>query len=220
VTHAVRALRVDYPVALDNDYAVWRAFDNHYWPAVYVAGSDGRIEYRHFGEGAYGETERMLQRMLGVDRDVVSVDADGVQEAADWDDVESPETYVGSAQSERFACPGTSLGLNQWTLTGDWGVERRATVLKRASGGVAYRFHARDVNLVLRSRDGEVPFRVLVDGEPPAADHGEDADEDGRGTVAEPRLYQLVRTRGSIVDRTFEIVFDAPGVEAYVFTFG
>ena len=220
VSRAVRDLRIGYPVALDADYAVWRAFDNHYWPAVYVAGADGRIEYHHFGEGAYGETERVLQRLLGIDGELVSVAADGIEAAADWDDVGSPETYLGSAQGERFVTSGSPLGLNEWSLAGDWDVEQRATVLNGASGGIAYRFHARDVNLVLRSRDGAVPFRVLVDGEAPAADRGEDADEHGHGTVVEPRLYQLVRTQGPIVDRTFEIVFDAPGVEAYVFTFG
>jgi len=220
VTRAVRELRVDYPVALDDDYVVWRAFDNHYWPAVYVAGPDGRIEYHHFGEGAYGETEHVLQRLLGAEGDVVSVDASGVEVAADWEDVESPETYLGSAQRERFASPGQPLGLNEWTLAGDWDVERRATVLKDAPGSISYRFHARDVNLVLRSRNGPLPFRVLVDGEPPGVGRGADVDADGRGTVVEPRLYQLVRDPAPVRDRTFEIVFDASGAEAYVFTFG
>jgi thiol-disulfide isomerase/thioredoxin len=218
VTRAVRDMRIGYPVALDSDYGVWQAFDNHYWPAVYIADRDGRIQYHHFGEGAYAETERVIQRLLGVDGDTVSVAEQGVEVQADWEHLESPETYLGSSQAQRFARP--PLGLNEWSLDGDWDVESRAAVLGSAPGSITYRFHARDVNLVLRSSDGEVPFRVTVDGAAPGAAHGADVDEQGRGTVSEPRLYQLVREPGQVVDRTFEIAFDAPGVEGYVFTFG
>lgn len=241
VRRAASALRVEYPIALDGDYGVWRAFANHYWPAVYIADADGRIRHHHFGEGGYAECEMVSQRLLreagreGIPDDVVAVRAEGFEAQADWADLESPESYLGYEQGRSFASPERpaldepraystpdALRLNQWALVGDWTIERRACVVNGAGGRLAFRFHARDVNLVLspRQRGAPVPFRVLVDGEPPADAHGLDANEHGNGEVAEQRLYQLIRQPGPIADRTFEIAFLEPGVEAYVFTFG
>jgi thiol-disulfide isomerase/thioredoxin len=241
VRRATKDMRVEYPVALDSDYAVWRAFANNYWPAVYIADAEGRIRHHHFGEGGYEECERIVQRLLGeaghegVGDELVAVTPDGFEAQADWPNLQSPETYLGYEQAQNFASPGVaeldeprtyvapvSLKLNQWALSGDWAVERGASVLNRADGRIAFRFHARDVHLVMgpRPRGASVPFRVLIDGEPPGEAHGLDVDEQGQGTVAQQRLYQLVRERRSITDRTFEITFLAPGVEAYAFTFG
>jgi thiol-disulfide isomerase/thioredoxin len=228
VRRAVKDMRVEYPVALDSDYAVWRAFSNHYWPAVYIADAEGRIRHHHFGEGAYEECERIVQRLLreagrdGIGDDLVSVDDEGFEAQADWANLESPETYLGYEQAQNQASHGTPLRLNEWALAGDWTVESRAAVLNGAEGRIAFRFHARDVNLVLapRAPGTSVRFRVRVDGDPPGDAHGLDVDEQGHGTVAEPRLYQLIREPGSIVDRTFEITFLAAGIGAYVFTFG
>jgi len=240
VREAVKAMRVDYPVALDNDYAVWSAFANRYWPAVYLADAEGRIRYHHFGEGEYDEGEWMIQHMLrerggeGIDDELVSDAPDGFEAQPDWTNLRSPETYLGYAHGQNLDSPGgvaydeprryvapESLQLNTWALAGNWAIEERASVLHEAGGRIAFRFHARDVHLVLRSRAGTaVPFRVLVDGEAPGPANGLDVDEEGRGTLLQPRLYQLVREPGSITDRTFEIAFLDAGVEAYVFTFG
>jgi hypothetical protein len=232
--------RVEYPIALDSDYGVWSAFANRYWPAVYLADAEGRIRYHHFGEGEYDEGEWMIQLLLreatgeGIDDELVSVVPEGFEAQADWTNLRSPETYLGYAQGQNLDSPGgvaydeprsyvapESLQLNTWALGGNWTIEERASVLNEAGGRIAFRFHARDVHLVLRSRAGTaVQFRVLVDGEAPGAAHGVDVDEEGRGTLVQPRLYQLVREPGSITDRTFEIAFLDAGVEAYVFTFG
>jgi thiol-disulfide isomerase/thioredoxin len=241
VIQAANDLRVEYPIALDSDYGVWRAFANHYWPAVYIADAEGRIRHHQFGEGGYAECERVIQRLLreagseGIGDDLVSVTADGLEAQADWTNLGSPETYLGYEQAQNFASPGgaafdeprtyvapDSLTLNHWALSGDWTIERRASVLNRADGRIAFRFHARDVHLVLRQRERgtSVPLRVLVDGAPPGDAHGLDVDAQGHGTLLEPRLYQLIRRRGSVTERTFEMTFLAPGVEAYVFTFG
>jgi thiol-disulfide isomerase/thioredoxin len=241
VRQAAKDMAIDYPIALDSDYAVWRAFANRYWPAVYIADPEGRIRHHQFGEGGYEECERIIQQLLGeaghegVGDDLVFVAPDGFEAQADWANLESPETYLGYEQAQNFASPGGGeldepssyvapdrLRLNHWALSGEWTIERGASVLHRADGRIVFRFHARDVHLVLgpRERGTSVPFRVLVDGEPPGAAHGLDVDEQGRGTMSQQRLYQLVRVPGSIVDRTFEIAFLAPGVEAYVFTFG
>ena len=241
VSWAAKDLRVEYPIAIDSNYAVWRAFDNNYWPAVYIADAEGRIRHHQFGEGGYEECEMVIQMFLreagrdGIGDDLVTVADDGFEAQADWASLQSPETYLGYEQAQNFASPGDaeldrsqayvapdSLRLNQWALSGDWTVERGAAVLNRADGGIAFRFHARDVNLVMGppSRDTSVPFRVLVDGEPPGAAHGLDIDEQGHGTADQQRLYQLIRERRSIADRTFEITFLEPGVEAYAFTFG
>jgi thiol-disulfide isomerase/thioredoxin len=240
VRDAAKDMAVEYPVALDSDYAIWRAFSNRYWPAVYIADAQGQIRHHHFGEGDYEECERIIQQLLGeaggrpVGDDLVSVAGKGFEAQADWANLESPETYLGYEQAQNFASPGGAaldeprtyampdpLKLNQWALSGDWTIERGASVLNRADGRIAFRFHARDVHLVMgpRSRSESVPFRVLVDGEPPGGAHGLDVDEQGRGTLVQQRLYQLIREPRSITDRTFEITFLAP-CEAYAFTFG
>jgi thiol-disulfide isomerase/thioredoxin len=211
---------IDYPVAVDNDYAVWAAFDNHYWPALYVADRDGVIRDHHFGEGRYEESERTIQRLLGVERELVSVVGDGVEAEADWDNLRSPETYLGHARGERMAS-GERLGLNEWGLAGDWITRAENVVLESAGGSIAYRFHARDAHLVLSRGPGEpIPFRVLLDGEAPGPSHGDDTDGQGDGVLDDGRLYQLVRQQGEIRERTVEITFLEGGAEAYVFTFG
>jgi thiol-disulfide isomerase/thioredoxin len=230
VRWAAKEMNVEYPIALDPDYAVWRAFSNQYWPAVYIADAEGRIRHHQFGEGGYAECERVIQELLreagrdGIGDDLVSVADDGFEAQADWANLESPETYLGSAQAQNFASgvAPERLILNQWTLVGDWKVGRGASVLHSADGRIVFRFHARDVNLVMgpRERGTSVPFRVLVDGVTPGDAHGLDVDEQGQGTLTQQRLYQLIRERGSITDRTFEIIFLAPDVEAYCFTFG
>ena len=235
VREAVKEMAVEYPVALDSDYGIWRAFDNHYWPAAYVADAEGRIRHHRFGEGGYDELERIIQRLLGVDGDLVSVSPHGFEAQADWANLGSPETYLGYEQAQNFASPaGASPGeghsyvapdrlkLNHWALAGDWTLEKRASVLNQADGRISLRFHARDVHLVMGppERGTSVPFRVLLDGDTPGSAHGVDIDEDGHGAVAQQRLHQLIRQEGPIDDRTFEITFLAPGVEAYAFTFG
>jgi thiol-disulfide isomerase/thioredoxin len=241
VREAATAMAVEYPVALDSDYAIWRAFDNQYWPAAYVADAEGQIRHHRFGEGGYEELETVIQRLLGeagrggVGDELVAGAADGFEAQADWGNLGSPETYLGYEQVENLASPGgvapdeardyatpDRLTLNHWSLAGDWTVEGRAAVLNEEGGRISFRFHARDLHLVMgpRERGTSVPFRVLVDGDPPGTAHGLDVDEDGRGTVSQQRLYQLIRQQGPIGDRTFEITFLDPGVEAYVFTFG
>jgi thiol-disulfide isomerase/thioredoxin len=241
VREAAEDMTVEYPIALDSDYAVWRAFSNQYWPAVYIADAQGRIRHHHFGEGAYMECERVIQQLLreagrdGIGDDLVSVIPDGFEAQADWTHLESPETYLGYEQAQNFASLGRAeldeprtyvvpdpLRLNHWALSGEWTIERRASVLNEPEGRIAFRFHARDVHLVMGppARGTTVPFRVLVDGEPPGSDHGLDVDEQGHGRLSQQRLHQLIRQGGSITDRTFEIAFLAPGAEAYAFTFG
>jgi len=223
VQHAVRELDVGFPVVIDNEFAIWRSFDNHYWPAVYLVDGDGRVRFRHFGEGAYEEIERAIQQLLGIDEETVRVDADGVTEAADWDTLQSPETYVGSARGERRRDrPADGLALNQWALTGEWSVDEEAATLEAATGSIAYRFRARDLNMVLTppASGAAIRFSVLLDGGPPGDAHGLDVDESGEGTVSEPRMYQLVRQQGTVTQRDFEITFLDAGVRAYVFTFG
>jgi thiol-disulfide isomerase/thioredoxin len=239
VRGAASALRVDYPIALDSDYRIWQAFGNRYWPAVYIADADGRIRQHHFGEGEYDDCEWAIQMLLreagaeGIGDDLVSLEPDGLEAQADWTNLRSPETYVGYEQGRNFASPEgaaldephtysapDSLRLNQWALAGDWTIEGAASVSVGTEGRIAFRFHARDAHLVLRAPGARVPFRVLLDGEPPRDAHGLDVDEQGYGTVIQPRLYQLVRQRDAIAERTLEIEFGAPGVEAYVFTFG
>jgi thiol-disulfide isomerase/thioredoxin len=241
VRWAAEYLRVGYPIALDPDYGVWRAFANNYWPAVYIADAEGRIRHNHFGEGGYVECEMAIQMLLreagrdGVPDDLVSVADEGFEAQADWQSLGSPETYLGYQQGQNFVSVDRAefdephefgipdrLERNQWALSGNWTLGPGASVVNEADGRLAFRFHARDVNLVQgpRERGDPIPFRVLVDGEPPGSAHGLDVDEEGQGTVARQRLYQLVREPGAIVDRTFEIRFLAPGAEAYCFTFG
>jgi len=234
VRTATKEREIDYPVAVDNDYEIWTAFDNHYWPALYFADADGVIRDHHFGEGRYEESERVIQRLLGVERDLVTVVGVGVEADADWEHLRSPEAYLGYGRSEQFASPGGAafdehatyelpdrLRSNHWALAGEWTIERERVVVDQAGGSIAFRFHARDAHLVLSSgARAPLPFRVSLDGEAPGPSHGVDVDEDGNGVLVEGRLYQLVREHDTVRERTLEITFLEPGVEAYVFTFG
>jgi thiol-disulfide isomerase/thioredoxin len=222
VRQATKERGIDYPVALDNDYEIWRAFDNHYWPALYFLDRDGIIRDEHFGEGRYEESERVIRRLLGVERKLVAVEGVGVEAEADWDQLRTPETYLGYERSENRAdARPEDLPLNHWALAGEWTIGREKVVLDQAGGSIAYRFHARDAHLVLSPGAREpIPFRVLLDGEAPGPSHGVDVDEDGNGSVRDGRLYQLVREHDAVRERTLEITFLAPGAEAYAFTFG
>jgi thiol-disulfide isomerase/thioredoxin len=234
VRKATKERGIDYPVAVDNDYAVWNEFDNHYWPALYFVDTDGRIRDHHFGEGRYEQSEREIQRLLGIERELLSVGGVGVEAEADWDNLRTPETYLGYGRGERFASPERGergerhvyrlperLGLNQWALSGEWRIGSENVVLGEAGGTIAFRYHARDAHLVLSPGDGgPIPFRVLLDGDSPGPSHGVDVDEEGNGMLEDGRLYQLLREDGSVRERTLEIRFLDPGAEAYAFTFG
>jgi thiol-disulfide isomerase/thioredoxin len=224
VRQATKERGIDYPVAADNDYEVWSAFDNHYWPALYFIDADGIVRDQRFGEGRYEESERMIQRLLGIDRELVSVDGLGVEAEADWDHLRTPETYLGYDRTGQPAPPDEPperLRLNRWTVAGKWTVERENVAIEQAGGSIAFRFHARDAHLVLSSRAHEpIPFRVLLDGAAPGPSHGVDVDDDGNGLLRDGRLYQLVREHDAIRERTLEITFLEPGAEAYAFTFG
>jgi thiol-disulfide isomerase/thioredoxin len=241
VRRAVQDRRVGYPVAIDNDYAVWGAFDNYYWPALYLADARGQVRYHHFGEGEYQQSEMIIQQLLaeagsdGADREPVSPDARGAEAAADWASLRSPENYTGYERTENFSSPGgarpdtpqvyavpATLRLNQWALSGNWTMGDKAAALDTAGGQIACRFHARDLHLVMGAAapGSPVRFEVRLDGQPPGTAHGTDVDAQGRGTVAEPRLYQLIRQPGPVTERTFEITFLDPAAQAYAFTFG
>jgi thiol-disulfide isomerase/thioredoxin len=224
VRQATKQREIDYPVAADNDYEIWSVFDNHYWPALYFVDADGVIRDQHFGEGRYEQSERVIQRLLGVERELVSVEGDGVEAEADWDHLRTPETYLGYERRERFVELDEfpeRLRSNHWALAGEWTVGSENVVLDQAGGSIAYRFHARDAHLVLSPGEKEpIPFRVLLDGEAPGRSHGVDVDQDGNGLLRDGRLYQLVREDDAVRERTLEITFLEPGVEAYVFTFG
>jgi cytochrome c biogenesis protein CcdA/thiol-disulfide isomerase/thioredoxin len=241
VKQAVAKLRIDYPVAVDNDYAIWRAFNNEYWPADYFIDAKGQIRHHFFGEGDYAESEKVIQQLLAeagkgnLPVDMVSVSATGAEAASDAADVKSPETYIGFARSENFASPGGAVGdtphvystgdlkpLNNWGLSGDWTIGGQSATLNKTDGAIAFRFHARDLHLVLGpSADGKpVRFRVTIDGAAPGESHGADINADGEGMVTDHRLYQLVRQSGPIMDHTFSIQFLDPDVQAYAFTFG
>jgi cytochrome c biogenesis protein CcdA/thiol-disulfide isomerase/thioredoxin len=227
VTQAMKDLGITYPVAIDNNYKIWRAFNNQYWPAHYFADAKGQIRYHHFGEGDYAESERVIQQLLreagakNVAGGLIEADAKGVQQAPDMNEVQSPETYLGSQRAENFVKSGP-LALNQWTLQGQWNVGGQQATLDQAGGRIIYRFHARDLHLVLGpGADGKpVRFKVTIDGQAPGGAHGTDVAPDGSGTVTEQRLYQLVRQPGAVQDRTFTIEFLDPNVSAYAFTFG
>jgi thiol-disulfide isomerase/thioredoxin len=220
VRRAISERAIDYPIAVDNDYEVWNAFANRYWPALYFIDADGVFRDDHFGEGRYEQSERVIQGLLGVEREFVAVEGLGVEAEADWDHLRTPETYLGNSRSERFRSPDR-LPLNHWAVAGEWTIGRENVVLDQAGGSIAYRFHARDAHLVLsRGAREPIPFRVLLDGEAPGPSHGVDVAEDGKGLLAEGRLYQLVRQHDSVRERTLEITFLEPGAEAYVFTFG
>jgi thiol-disulfide isomerase/thioredoxin len=231
---AVAQRAIDYPVALDSDFAIWSAFGNRYWPALYFVDRDGIIRDRHFGEGRYEESERVIQELLGVEREPASVEAVGVEAQADWDHLRTPETYLGYARSESFASPGGAafdepgayelperLSLNHWALSGQWTIESEKVALEQAGGSIAWRFHARDTHLVLSAgARGPIAFRVLLDGGAPGAAHGVDVDDDGNGLLSDGRMYQLVREHDTVRERTLQITFSEPGAEAYVLTFG
>ena len=231
---------VDWPVAVDNDYGVWQAFDNHYWPALYIADAGGHIRYHHFGEGEYAMSEMVIQQLLAeagaahVDGELVNVDPQGLELAADWRTLQSPETYVGYGQasgfvqaaSARFDSPAdytpVALRRNEWALSGNWTVARHAGIANRAGARIAFRFEARDVNLVMGPPNpgAAIPFRVLLDGSPAGEAAGVDAQPEGRGVLNEQRTYQLIRQGGAVAERTIEVEFEDAGAEAYCFTFG
>jgi thiol-disulfide isomerase/thioredoxin len=240
VKDAIADLEIDYPVAVDNDYAIWRAFNNRYWPAHYFIDAQGRIRHHHFGEGSYDVSERVIQELLAeagkaeVAGDLVSVNATGAEAQAAMESVKSPETYIGYDRAENFISPGGLVEnaahvyapepprLNEWALSGDWTVDKEHARLNAMDGSIVYRFHARDLHLVLApATDGKpVRFKVTLDGAPPGDDHGMDVDASGEGIVTGERLYQLVRQKGDVGERTFEIKFLDAGVQAYAFTFG
>ena len=239
VRKAVADLKIDYPVAVDNDYALWRAFGNQYWPAHYFIDAQGRIRHHHFGEGEYEESEQVIRELLAEAGHPavaahVAVSAQGVLAAPDMADIGSPETYAGYERIERFGSRGgvvpdtahryalSTLALNQWGLTGNWTIAPEEARLNEPGGSVVYRFHARDLHLVLGPGAGghSVRFRVTLDGAEPAGSHGSDTDAAGNGVVSGQRLYQLLRQEGPVQDRTFEIRFLDPDVRVYAFTFG
>ena len=234
VRQATRERGIDYPVALDNGSEIWGAFDNHYWPALYFVDAEGIVRDQHFGEGRYEQSERVIQELLGVERELVSVEALGVEAEADWENLRTPETYLGYGRGERFASPdgaapneARAYGLperlrsNHWALAGEWTIGREKVTLEKAGGSIAYRFDARDAHLVLSPGAREpIPFRVLLDGKAPGPTHGVDVDEHGDGLLRDGRLYQLVRQHDGIRERTLEITFLEPGAKAYAFTFG
>jgi thiol-disulfide isomerase/thioredoxin len=241
VRQAAKEMGIDYPIALDNDHAIWRDFNNEYWPALYFVDAQGRIRHHQFGEGEYEQSELIIQQLLteagigNVSHELVSVSPQGAEVGADWNDLRSAENYVGYERTENFASSGgarpdkshdyalpAQLKLNHWAVSGDWTMGREAIVLNKANGHIVYSFHGRDLHLVMgpAAPGMSVRFRVLIDGQPPGAAHGVDVDEQGSGTVTEPRMYQLIRQPGPIIDRQFEIEFLDSGVQAFSFTFG
>ena len=240
VGRALKEMDVRYPVVVDNDYAVWQAFDNHYWPALYFVDAQGRIRHHHFGEGDYEQSEMVLQMLLreagaDVEQGLVRIEPHGVEAAADWASLGSPESYVGYGRAVGFASPEgvvpderhvysapTVLRRNQWALSGDWRIGSVPALLNEPGGSISYQFHARDLHLVMGppAAGRPVRFTVRLDGEPPGPAHGIDIDERGNGTADYQRMYQLIRQPAPIGDRRFEIEFLDAGVEAFVFTFG
>jgi thiol-disulfide isomerase/thioredoxin len=241
IRRAAKNMRVGYPIAIDNDHALWRAFNNESWPALYFVDAHGRIRHHHFGEGEYERSETIIQSLLteagvgGIAHDLVSVEGRGPEAAADWGNLKSPERYLGHDRTQNFASPGGAvpdrrhvyaaparLSLDHWALSGAWTMEKQAAVLNKAKGRIACQFHARDLHLVMGpvTRGHSVRFRIRIDRQPPGAAHGIDADDQGHGRVTEPRLYQLIRQQKPIEDRQIEIEFLDAGVEAFAFTFG
>jgi thiol-disulfide isomerase/thioredoxin len=242
VRRSAKERGVSYPIAIDNDRAIWSGFGNHYWPALFFVDRSGRVRDHHFGEGSYEESETRIRELLAtrnsgsdLQRQPASIEAHGPEVGADWSNLKSPETYVGYHKATNFASPGGTavntrhiyaapprLSLNHWALSGDWTMKAEAAALNASGGRIAFRFHARDLHLIMGpvARQGAIPFRVLIDGQPPSPGHGTDVDEKGNGTVTEQRLYQLIRQSGSIAERQFEIEFLDAGVEAFAFTFG
>ncbi|SNT65151.1 Thiol-disulfide isomerase or thioredoxin [Asanoa hainanensis] len=235
VRQATAAREITYPVVLDNDYAVWTAYDNHFWPALYFVDREGVVRDAHFGEGRYVESERLVQRLLGVEREPVAgaVVGRGVEAEADWDTLRTPESYLGYARGGGFASDGAArderrvyrfpgfVPFNQWALDGEWLLGREKVELTGAEGGIVFHFQARDAHLVLSNATGRpIPFQVFLDGAAPGDAHGVDVDADGAGVLREGRLYQLVRQPDTVTERILEIRFDAPGAAAYAFTCG
>jgi thiol-disulfide isomerase/thioredoxin len=241
VRSAVKTMRVEHPVAVDNEHVIWRAFKNRYWPALYFIDSQGRVRHHHFGEGSYEQSEMIIQELLaeagnsGIDRELASIDPQGVEAAADWGSLKSPENYVGYERTQSFASAGgvvldkprmyelpARLRLNEWALSGDWTVKAQAAVLNKPNGRIAYRFHARDLHLVMGPAEPgtSARFRVRIDGQAPGATHGIDVNEQGDGIVTGQRLYQLIRQPKPVTERQFEIEFLGSGVEVFAFTFG
>ena len=240
IRRAVQDMNINYPVAIDSDYAIWSAFGNHYWPALYFADAQGHIRHHHFGEGEYQQSEMVIQHLLAagsveIGSELVSVDPRGIEAPADWANLRSPETYTGYERTEGFASPGgarpdqrhdytvpADLRLNDWALAGGWTMAGEAVTLNAAGGQIAYRFHARDLHMVMgpTASGSPVGFRVLINGQPPGPAHGADVDAEGNGTAAYQRLHQLIRQPGPVTDSTFEITFSDPGVQAFAFTFG
>jgi thiol-disulfide isomerase/thioredoxin len=241
VRQAIQDMKITYPVATDNNYAVWLAFGNHYWPALYVADGEGRIRHHHFGEGEYAQSEMVIQQLLadagatGVGMGTVTVDPRGLEVPADWASLRSPENYTGYERTEGFASPGgpvpgkphtytipAHLQLNQWALAGEWIMEEEAATLNAADGQIGCRFQARDLNLVMAPATSGTPvrFQVSLDDQPPGPAHGTDTDADGNGSLTQQRVHQLIRQPGPISEHTFKITFPDPGAQAYCFTFG
>ena len=234
VRHATRERAIDYPVAVDSDYSIWSAFANHYWPALYFVDRDGLIRDHHFGEGRYEQSERVIQSLLGIERELVPVHGVGVEAEADWDNLRTPETYLGYSRGENFASADRAtpdeardyeiperLRLNEWGLAGVWTIGRERVALGQPGGSIAYRFHARDAHLVLLAGTNDpIEFRVRLDGDAPGSSHGLDVDSEGRGVIRDGRLYQLVRQDGAVRERLLEVTFLQTGAEAYVFTCG
>ncbi len=234
VRRATKERDIDYPVAVDNDYAIWSSFDNNYWPALYFVDREGIIRDMHFGEGRYEQSEREIQRLLDIDRELAPVEGIGLEAEADWDHLRTPETYVGYARGERLASPSSAvfdepstyelpeqLAGNRWALAGEWTIRAEKVALDQAGGSIAFRFNSRDAHAVLCAGTREsIPFRVTIDGDAPGRSHGLDVDEDGKGLLQDGRLYQLVREQDGIRERTLEITFLEAGAEAYSFTFG
>jgi cytochrome c biogenesis protein CcdA/thiol-disulfide isomerase/thioredoxin len=240
VKTAIAMLKIGYPVAIDNEYKIWRSFENEYWPAHYFIDGNGKVRHHHFGEGDYDESEQIIQRMLkdagnkDVPTGIVAVNASGAEAASDASEVKSPETYVGYDRGSHFVSPGGVVSdkshayaagepqLNEWSLSGNWTVEAERARLDEKDGSIVYRFHARDLHLVLgpSTEGSQIRFRVTIDGKAPSNAHGMDVDAEGNGVVTTQRLYQLVRATGPVADHTFEIRFLDPGVQAYAFTFG
>ncbi len=241
VENALRDLKVIYPVAIDSESSIWQSFDNQAWPAQYLVDAKGRIRYHHFGEGDYDEIERVIQELLkengatGLPFDTAGISAVGIEAAPDWTDERSPETYIGYGQAQNFASPErvhkdsiqvfsapAKPSLNHWGLSGSWSVNAESAVLQAVPGKIVFRFHSRDLHLVLAPANDGKPIRFVVrlDGAAPGENCGVDTAPDGSGEIREPRLYQLIRQKGPILDRTFEIEFLDPGVHALDFTFG
>ena len=241
VTTEVGEMKIEYPVALDNDFNIWKSFDNNYWPALYLIDAKGKLRYQKFGEGDYDQSERIIQQLLNeasgkkVSQELVSVTPDGYEVAADFENLQSPENYLGASRAQGFVSPEREhinketvftlpkmIRLNEWALSGSWTIQEENVLVKKEHGKLIYRFHARDVNLIMgpSAAGKSIKFRILIDGVSPGAAHGVDTDSNGNGTMTEQRMYQLIRQQNPIVDHEFQIEFEEPGAELYDFTFG